>query len=115
MTYYLNFVPKFKSKILNGEKWLTVRFDPSEVPDEGEEMVLQTNWDGQFARSTADWVKTMSIKQFASKEWDGHKDYENSEDMIACLSYFYPDSVLLPSTEITVISFNVIEEIEQEI
>jgi len=112
MTYHLSFIPKFKSKILDREKRLTVRLEPSEVPDKDEEMVLQTNWDDQFARATTDWVKIMSIEQFANREWEGHKNYKDSDDMITCLSYYYPDSVLVPSTEITVIGFSVTEQIE---
>lgn len=110
---YLKFIPAYISEILHGEKWLTVRYGLDEVPQEGDIVPLVNSaTEESFALAEIHWVTKMTIKEFANKDWEGHRNYKDAQDMIDKLSFFYDGEELEPHTELTLIGFEVVEELQ---
>jgi len=100
------FINKYVNPILAGEKWLTVRYDWEEYPDEGEEVwLIDSTKDEKIVRAIVQWKTKITIKEFVDKEWAGHENYVDAEHMTRALKHFYPNADFDADTEVTLLGF----------
>jgi len=109
------FCYKHINKIINEEEWLTVRYNFNKNIREGDKVELVHNspkiWSQiPFAEARVDTMTEMTIQEFADRQWDGHKNYENERHMIHALSHFYNSEDMNGDTTITVIEFDVTDK-----
>lgn len=103
---YIAFADYHVPKILNGEKWLTVRYDWDREPGNYVDLV-----DGNREKfGMAKIVETvdMTIEEFVERGFDGHMKYDSPEHMVENMETFYNND-LSSDTEVTVISFGLVE------
>jgi hypothetical protein len=115
----IRFHNKYRTKILQGEKTCTVRYgwDDAMLPEVGSSVILRaTDVDDHrgfpFAVATIDWIDSMTIEEFVEESWEGHKEYDNVEDMVWALGHFYDDP-MDAETGIDVIGWRDVEEYER--
>lgn len=102
---YIAFADEHVEPILNEEKNLTVRYDWEGVDSH---QVLLVDGDREaFAEAEIVFTTEMTIEQFVSSDFDGHRNYESPAEMVDHLQQFYPEAELTPDEEITLISFKV--------
>lgn len=113
MTEYIKFHPHHTDKILNGEKWMTVRYGWDRDTEAGEEVWLREGGNegqGEFAKALITFTTTLTIEEFVEQDFDGHKKYSSPERMCELMQQFYPGADLTPQTEVTMIGFKVLGE-----
>lgn len=106
---YAAFDSRYIFPILNREKYLTVRYgwDEEELPYPGQTIDLVDSDTGEvFAEATVWWTCNLTIHQFAVRDFEGHRQYEDAEEMCRHMAQFY-DADLTPETEVTVMRFDI--------
>lgn len=105
---YIAFTDFHVPQILNGEKYLTVRYGWEEGFASGEIVNLVDGDRNKFGEGRILWTTTMNIEEFVKQDFDGHVKYRDVNHMIRNMETFYDDE-LTPESEVIVISFDLVE------
>lgn len=109
----LAFHDRFLSPILSGEKTKTIRYDFGAV-DPGDTLVMRVEDRPVFGRAPVKAVWEMTAETLVHQEVtlleDGHRDYDDVDELLECLSEFYPDAPLGPKSQLTIIQWGDVEE-----
>ena len=117
MTTTIPFDSEHISNIITGKKTLTVRYrwDDRRLPQRGEKLEFVDSGNSvKFADAYTTSVHSMEVWEFASQEWDGHRNYDNAYEMCKHLEYYYPNKKFYPKDSIDVIEWGSVKPIKHE-
>lgn len=106
---YIAFEDEHTEQILNGDKYETVRCGWDDYPKVGDLVDLRDENRDVFAEAEIADVRNETIHHFANRTHHGHRNYEDSEEMVEHLNEYYSDE-MDEGTIITVITFDVKHE-----
>lgn len=105
MTDNITFATQYVPEILNGNKWLTVRYGWEETPNAGDLVSLVDSNGRIFGEGMITVNTAITVEQFVESDFDGHESYGSVEEMCDRLKTFYPEADFDASTELTLLSF----------
>lgn len=117
MTITVPFHPEHISKIITEEKTLTVRYEweDSNIPEEMEKIeFIDSENSVKFADAYTTSVYSMEVQEFASRNWDGHRNYDDICELQKELRGYYPGKKIYPDDSIDVIEWGSVELIKHE-
>lgn len=105
MTVSIKFDEVYVEPILEGRKFVTIRHGFERELDIGEEVrLLEAESGDAFARAFIDMFASLSARRFVEgPSWDGHRSYDNLDELLEELRRFYPEADIGPLSELTVI------------
>lgn len=101
---HLRFAEKHVPKILEGEKWVTVRYNPFNFSPQ-DSVRLMTEDGERFAIASIYGVYEMTVRKYVRWSPNGHRDYHNTAEACKALNDYYSDQIG-PETDITILFFS---------
>ena len=100
----LKFADEHVDAILAGEKTATIRLDlVGDALPEGEPFQLADESGDPFARAVVENRSWTTVAMAAKIEFDGHRRYEDSDELIEELEEYYPDHDIDWSTTVELV------------
>lgn len=88
----MRFYEDLVQKIHNGEKFQTIRYDWSEIPEDGSILNAVSTQEGDvFAKIEIKSTEVISVAECADRNLEGHKNYSNTEELLDEMSTYYPE------------------------
>lgn len=102
----LKFMPDLAKKIIDGEKWTTIRlFDDKNLMSEDELHFINRETGHIFGTAIIDTVHIKTLGTLTEEDWVGNERFSSSEAMYADFRKYYGDAVTA-TTEVKIITFN---------
>lgn len=88
----MRFYEDLVQKIYSGEKSQTIRYDWSEIPEDGSILNAVSTQEGDvFAKIQIESTEVISVEECADRNLEGHKNYSSTEGLLDEMSTYYPD------------------------
>lgn len=102
----LPFAEEHVAPILEGRKWQTIRVGLDDQIRPGDLLKLVEADNGiLFATAKADRVVRAPAEWIASQEWEGHRNYRTTGQLLDHLREYYPEAYLSPQRNLSLIAF----------
>ena len=106
--FYEGLVPDIR----DGEKYQTIRYDWSDIPDDNSVLnAVSTQKGDVFARIRIESTERMSVDECVDRDLEGHKDYSDKQEFLNDMSTYYPE--IREDDEIILFHFSVDEWIRE--
>lgn len=99
------FHQRFIEAVESGEKRFTLRVDPGYTLEAGKEAWLMDYRGNKIRTARICLVAHVPLSWIPHWQFQGHREYDSSDDLIEELEEYYPDTYLDPDTPITVIGW----------
>lgn len=88
----MRFYEDLVSGIQDGEKYQSIRYDWSDIPEPGSVLNAVSTQEGDvFARIEIESVEILSIEECVNRELDGHKNYSTKKELLNDMSTYYSE------------------------
>lgn len=110
----LRFDESFADAIDDGEKTITIRYDPGKelyqaLSPPGSVLDMRTDTGHPIGFAYVDWRVRASASTIAGVEWDGHRDYDSVDELLDELSGYYPAAAIRPTSALTAVGYSLID------
>ena len=109
---YLKFYNEHVSRILRGEKVLTVRLNLDRRIKEGDEVELRDGDNVAFATAKIADRKKITARSFVDSRINGHKTYNTFSSFEHEMNKYYPNKDILPWTELDIVWWKEVNPID---
>lgn len=107
----LKFASEHVDPMLAGRKWATIRHDLDIDLSPGDRVALvDAGREEVFARATVGDIYHVDAEFIVDADFEGHRSYRSTAELLSELRRYYPDAELTPSTRLSFIQFQRVQQ-----